>query len=935
MKSRIVWLVFALAFLAVFALGLMRALPAAKDGEILVVDGAVHRGPVRLVVAPWAARAVVPLTLHATSSYTADIGSGSTWTFTAEADVALDPDRLDDATRARLLAGAGAEALASDALERAFASLAPRTDWSAALGHPAGLQTPLAAELAAQLAKGFRATDIRVSLPIDAERARSLALASLRTKRTEPLARVLYVGFDGADWEIAGPMIARGELPHLARLVQEGVRANLLSYEPMMSPLLWNTAVTGVGPDVHGICDFTVAASDGKHLPISSSFRRAPALWEMLSAAGERGAFFNFWATQPVEEIEGVIVSDGADKLVSSPDRGSPLPPGLAWPPGFLDERAAKLFTTDTVPAALVRAYYPQATDSEIDAARAFWRDPEMRRRYKEAQGEEGRKSPPLAFLLQIATHSANNEALAAEAARDPSLGIVAVYFGDIDLIGHNFQHLAPPPHPLADPKERAFAGVVEATYRQQDAALGRLVEAAGPGTIVVVHSDHGFLWQERRPPDIHPFTRGQPVEWHRLQGLFVAAGGPLRKGVAVPDITLFEIAPTLLAMRGLPAGADMPGQVRLDLFDERVHAGFPAERVPSWAALVGPRRYEAGSEEDLQEARERMLETLRGLGYVGDDPEPRGEDAVTGTAAAARTGEGDRPRETYHRNLATYFMNQSRFAEAERELLAANEIQPLPKTYALLSEARAARSDLEGAIAALEEGAAKLPRATSPSTALWLVELELQRGDVARAAERLARHRALAEREPAVLYVAEGRLAEARGQTETARDAYRRALDADPRTTRALERLLALATSSAERAALEPYLLRALERDPKIEIYWSVLGTLRGERGDAPAAAFAFGRAVELEPDSVEYRTNLATALLRAGRKAEARAHYEHLARADVPIAALWVNLGSLRAEAGEWRGALQAWQRAQALGADSPSLRESIELARRRSGA
>src|SRR2546422_6474263 len=43
---------------------------------------------------------------------------------------------------------------------------------------------------------------------------------------------------------------------HLKALVESGAYGPLRSYDPMISPLLWTTMVTGVGPDIHGVADF-------------------------------------------------------------------------------------------------------------------------------------------------------------------------------------------------------------------------------------------------------------------------------------------------------------------------------------------------------------------------------------------------------------------------------------------------------------------------------------------------------------------------------------------------------------------------------------------------------------------------------------------------------------------------------------------------------
>src|SRR2546426_11300947 len=57
--------------------------------------------------------------------------------------------------------------------------------------------------------------------------------------------RLLLIGLDGADWQIAGPLIDAGRLPNLARLRREGAWGDLRSSQPMLSPLLWSSIATG------------------------------------------------------------------------------------------------------------------------------------------------------------------------------------------------------------------------------------------------------------------------------------------------------------------------------------------------------------------------------------------------------------------------------------------------------------------------------------------------------------------------------------------------------------------------------------------------------------------------------------------------------------------------------------------------------------------
>src|SRR6185436_4613406 len=52
---------------------------------------------------------------------------------------------------------------------------------------------------------------------------------------------VLFVGLDGADWELLDPYVAAGRMPHLAALLAEGSAGVLTTLHPPLSPLVWTT----------------------------------------------------------------------------------------------------------------------------------------------------------------------------------------------------------------------------------------------------------------------------------------------------------------------------------------------------------------------------------------------------------------------------------------------------------------------------------------------------------------------------------------------------------------------------------------------------------------------------------------------------------------------------------------------------------------------
>ena len=57
--------------------------------------------------------------------------------------------------------------------------------------------------------------------------------------------RILVLALDGATWSVLDPLLEAGRMPHLRRLMDEGVSASLETLEPTVSPAIWTTIATG------------------------------------------------------------------------------------------------------------------------------------------------------------------------------------------------------------------------------------------------------------------------------------------------------------------------------------------------------------------------------------------------------------------------------------------------------------------------------------------------------------------------------------------------------------------------------------------------------------------------------------------------------------------------------------------------------------------
>ncbi len=731
-------------------------------------------------------------------------------------------------------------------------------------------------------------------------------------------ARLLMIGLDGADWDSIDPLLRQGKLPNLARLIARGVRAPLRSYDPMISPLLWTTMVTGVGPDVHGVADFqAIDAATGRRVPITSRFRKVKAAWNILSDAAEASDFVAWWASYPTEKVEGVQVSNLVvfEALRPKPP-GSQAAPGITWPIGYFDAIRPRLRTAADLTYEEIRPMLHIGRD-EFAAARAeLLRPPSS----KDDALNRRLAQKPIPLAMTILTGTRNYATIAADLAarHDP---MTAVYFEGIDMFGHRFQHCMPPRMALCpDQDYRAFRDAVTTFYEAQDSLLGPILEAAGPEATVLVVSDHGFKTGDGRPSDLLPFTTEQPVEWHDQEGIFILSGPASRHGERLASLpTLFDIMPTILYLMGLPAAQNMPGRVLLEALDPGLTGSHPVRTIASYEPLGSPRSIAAPAGEGAREAEEELLANLRALGYIGGDATE---------APGHAGGAGEQTQVFYHRNLAMYLLKHKEYAKAVEQLLVANQREKLPKNYQMLSEAYVGLGRVDDAIAALEEGLRTIER-NDPEAVLWMVQIDLSRpGGPAAAREVAARYAALTAKRPGLDDAIAGLLREQEGDRSGAAALYRKSLAADPTRVVAAQRRFAI--EGADRARdLEPLLRRALAKDRRIDEYHNLLGLILASTGRNAEAIDSFRRAADLDPDNARFAANLGASLARAGRWEEAAPACEKAAALD-PSADNLMKLGSIARRLGRPEQALQAFARAREAGDDGSAPVLGMALAR-----
>jgi predicted AlkP superfamily phosphohydrolase/phosphomutase/tetratricopeptide (TPR) repeat protein len=403
--------------------------------------------------------------------------------------------------------------------------------------------------------------------------------------------KILLLGWDAADWKIIDKLIAESKMPALQRLIQKGVRGNLKTIDPPLSPMLWTSIATGFRADKHGISGFIEPTTTGDGLrPVTSTSRKVKAIWNIYNQEGWKSNVVGWWPSNPVEPINGVMVSNFfqvANKPISEPwimQKGTIHPENL--------EETLKEFRVHpheiTVP--MVAPFIPNImSDVEL------------------------RSNKKTIGVIKTIANSASIHAASTYLIQETEWDFMAIYHDAIDHFCHiGMKFNAPKREQIKQEDFDNFNGIVEAGYRYHDLMLHRILDIIDENTTLLLISDHGFYSDHQRPLHIPHEPSGPAVE-HSPYGIFLMVGPGIKQNQKISGASILDITPTLLYHSGLPVGKDMEGKILYQCFDNPNEAKF----IPSWEEKIGNSgQHNEEIREDPWAAQEAMNQLVE-LGYI------------------------------------------------------------------------------------------------------------------------------------------------------------------------------------------------------------------------------------------------------------------------------------------------------------------------------
>jgi len=446
----------------------------------------------------------------------------------------------------------------------------------------------------------FRELRASLTLPQGLERLRLVPEVAAASRPSRP---VIFIGLDGADWELMDDYIRAGSMPTLGYLVNHGTGGVLETEHPPLSPLLWTTMFTGVGPLQHEILDFTrFNPYTHEREPITSDERCVPAIWNMMTDAGKRTALFGVWASYAAEPVRGLNVTDRFFTFLFSesrvPERAVYPDLRKMWARRHLDAAKASMN------ARRLREYLPWMSDAEYDAA----------------ANASNPYSQPASGLVRILIETDVYRRLSMDylgAGPLPDLSII--YLQGTDTIGHIFAPFAPPQQAQITKSDyERYSGVPALYFQQIDRLLADFLRLAKKNdATIVIASDHGFRWKEGRPFQLSSFAAASAAKWHRNEGVFVVWGTGITAKPGHPERAgVRQLSATLAALAGIPAASGtettpFPGVLRIDR---------QVDYKPLFQRALPPPRPSSSN------ASTEDVAKLKALGYIGANEVPRSQ---------------------------------------------------------------------------------------------------------------------------------------------------------------------------------------------------------------------------------------------------------------------------------------------------------------------
>src|SRR5712664_3691836 len=371
----------------------------------------------------------------------------------------------------------------------------------------------------------------------------------------KPKPRVVVVGVNGMELDVIRPLLLKGDLPNLAKVIKNGAHGKLRTVNAPNCPRVYSTMFTSTQPEEHGVTGFLVGG-----ITANTNMLKQEPIWSMLSKNGVTVGMANVPATFPVMPVNGYMVSGMLT-------RGKNCEDGVLCAPKLSEVQGCD-------------AVYPPAMKAELlKNVGDFYIDCERMPSAADLKGHETEAIDAWLNKVQLIRHQ-QTQLFDYLLSRHPT---EFTWLGQSceDRTGHWLYPIAPY-NAGYNPKINAVrTEAFPDQYIAFDKVLGAVLKHVDANTYVIIVSDHGIkplrefeetdphahMDHEKTTPVIakHDFADGDDVP-----GSFFAMGPGIKHDLRLMgfEASVYDLAPTILHIYGIEQPVQMRGHVLSEIFE-------------------------------------------------------------------------------------------------------------------------------------------------------------------------------------------------------------------------------------------------------------------------------------------------------------------------------------------------------------------------------
>lgn len=505
---------------------------------------------------------------------------------------------------------------------------------------------PLRQTVARHLAaSGLNVTGFEIArFDVDREALLRVKRAELRRDARSAPTRVAIFAIDGADWDLLSELSNDNRIPTIKALTRAGTTGSMQTIQPTVSSMVWTTVATGLPPDRHGVFAFTTPQG----APVDSTSRRAPALWDIADGFARTGFVTAWWTAWPPTAKDFTVFDEPID-----------LVPNAIYPPEQQSRAESLLVPIDTIGYPQVRRFLNVAPEEYDSSARNGDSDPvNVFRRVLAKTWSDHR----------VAINLYND---ARKAGQDPLL--IMMSYPGTDAVNHLFAPFHPPYREgVSQDGYRRYWPAVANYYAEVDRLIGEWLNVLPPDTTVIIMSAYGFRWGKDRPKA--PPAGGSELQAHRNPGVFIAYGPHVAPNRGTHSLSVFDVAPTVLTLLGLPKSLEMPGQTATWALKDL--PPITSVRVVSYAEFINPHALPSAAHLDAN----RYRADLQAIGHLYD-PTRASTPVLDEEATASKPAEPISPQQygtyAYYNDQGIQLRAKGKLKDAADAFQQAIELNP------------------------------------------------------------------------------------------------------------------------------------------------------------------------------------------------------------------------------------------------------------------